>query len=244
MVQQLAGAGHVFHSQLGWGANLNEHWEPDIEVKGFAESNTHVQFRDPHQALSDGSYDAFVVTEAVEIKSAIKYSDPAYYLMKWATAAWAANPDTQVYFYETWHSLESEEGWLFRLDRDLDLYWEGEILRRTLAYDAVKRPIYMIPGGQVMAAATRAAQAGTLPGLSDADAFFKDDIHFNDIGAYLMALTHYAVLYGQSPVELPHRLKKADGTLMTELDATAAARLQEIVWQVVTDYLPTGVARR
>ena len=30
--------------------------------------------------------------------------------------------------------------------------------------------------------------------------------------AYLVALTHYAVLYRQSPVGLPHALSRADGT--------------------------------
>ena len=39
----------------------------------------------------------------------------------------------------------------------------------------------------------------------------RDMIHLNDIGAYLVALTHYAVLYHRSPVGLPHQLRLADG---------------------------------
>src|SRR6056297_1897819 len=58
MLAQLAGDGHVFHSQLGWGANLKEHWEPDVPVKGFAESNFHPQQRDPREAFASGEYNA------------------------------------------------------------------------------------------------------------------------------------------------------------------------------------------
>ena len=243
MLQQLVGEGHRFESQLGWGANMNEHWDKDIPVKGFAESNVHPEHRDPHEAVGSGDYDAIVITEAVEIRGALKWSDPIYFLREIAVAGWEARPDVHVYFYETWHNLDDEEGWLERLDRDLGLYWEGEILRRSLAYDNVTNPIYVIPGGQVMAAVTRAieAQGGVGP-IKDRNDLFYDTIHFNDYGAYLMALTHYAVLYGRSPVGLPHTgLSKFDATVAEDPGPEAALLMQEIVWDVVTSYAPTGV---
>ena len=243
MLAQLAGDGHSFNSQLGWGANLREHWEPDIPVKGFDSENTHPEFRDPHEALASGEYDAVVLTETVEIRDSIKYQDSQEYLRRWAKAAWEGNPKARVYLYETWHNLDDEEGWLTRIDRDLGLYWEGEILRRTLAHEDITRPIYMIPGGQVMAAFTRRVEAaggiGLIKGRED---LFKDTIHFNDYGAYLMALTHYAVLYGRSPVGLPHALNKANGTPAADPGPEAARAMQETVWQVVTTYSPSGVA--
>ena len=243
MLQQLAGAGHGFHSQLGWGANLIEHWDPGTPVKGFEESNTHAQFRDPHEAVASGEYDAIVATEAVEIRDAIDWADPAYFLREIAVAGWEANPNARIYFYETWHQLDDDEGWLTRLDRDLGLYWEGEILRRSLAYRNVEQPIYVIPGGQVMAAFARAIEErGGVGQISHYSDLFSDNIHFNDYGAYLMALTHYAVLYRRSPVGLPHRLQKADGTPAEAPGAEAAALMQETVWDVVTSYPPTGVA--
>lgn len=243
MLQQLAPEGHRFESQLGWGANMNEHWDPDVPLKGGAESNTHPQHREAHEAIASGDYDAIVITEAVEIRAAIKYSDPAYFLREIAVASWEANPEATVYFYETWHQLDDEEGWLERIDRDLGLYWEGEILRRTLAYENVTRPIYVIPGGQVMAAVTRAIEArGGVGPIRDRHDLFEDRIHFNDYGAYLMALTHYAVLYARSPVGLPHGgLVKLDGSLAADPGPEAARLMQQIVWQVVTNYAPTGV---
>ena len=126
MLAQLAGEGHTYESQLGWGSPLIAHWEPDVEVFGFEEENAHPRYRDAHEAVGSGAYGALVLTEAVEIRDMIKYNKSWDYLARWAKKAWAANPDTRIYFYETWHPMDDPEGWLFRLDRDLGLYWEGE----------------------------------------------------------------------------------------------------------------------
>ena len=242
MLAQLAGEGHAYESQLGWGAPLIAHWEPDVEVNGFEVENAHPRYRDAHEAVDSGDYDALVLTEAVEIRDMIKYNDSWDYLARWAKAAWAANPDTRVYFYETWHPLDDPEGWLTRLDRDLGLYWEGEILDRALNADGVDRPIYVIPGGQVMARMARELDdRGGVEGITTYRDLFSDDIHFNDLGAYLIALTHYAVLYGKNPAGLPHTLLKADGTPATAPSPEAAALMQRVVWEVVTGYPRTGV---
>jgi hypothetical protein len=69
-----------------------------------------------------------------------------------------------------------------------------------------------------------------------------DTIHINDIGKYLVALTHYAVLYRRSPVGLPYALNKADGTPATAPSAEAALMFQTTVWDVVRSLRMTGVA--
>lgn len=242
VLAQLAGSGHSYNSQLGAGTRLKAHWEPDVPIKMFDEANAHPHYRDAHEAINSGEYDVLVVTEGVEIRDAIKYGDSQKYLHEWARAAWDANPETRVYLYETWHELDDPEGWLTRLDRDLALYWEGEILRRALAYDDVTKPIYVIPAGQVMARFVRAVEAqGGVGPIRDRHDLFADNIHFNDLGAYLVALTHYAVLYQRSPVGLPYGLTKADGTPATDPGPEAVRLMQETVWDVVTAYPPTGV---
>ncbi len=241
MLEQLAGTGHSHSSQLGWGTYLEQHWNKN--VKGFEESNSHANFRPAHDAILSGEYDVLVLTDAVEIKDAIKYHDSYLYLHKWASSARESNPDIKVYFYETWHPLNDPEGWLNRLDNDLSMYWEEQILRRALTLDTDLTPIYVIPGGQVMAKFARYIEkSGGIGPIKNRRDLFVDDIHFNDYGAYLMALTHYAVIYQKSPVGLQHEIVKADGTRVDDLTPEAAKRMQEIVWEVVTSYNKTGVS--
>lgn len=242
MLTQLAESGHSYSSQMGWGTFLMAHWDPNAPRNGFETTNVHPQFRDGHEALESGEYDAVVLTEAVEIRDSIQYMKSPEMLHNLASKARAHNPEVKVYFYETWHSLDDEEGWLERLDRDLEKYWEGEILLRALNFDSEPQPIYMIPGGQVMARFVREVEAaggvGPINGRQD---LFDDLIHFNDYGAYLMALTHYAVLYQTSPIGLPHRLMKADGTPADDPGPQAAFLMQSVVWEVVRGYNKTGV---
>ncbi len=238
MLAQLAGHDHA--SQLGWGVSLREHRTGD--VRGMAEENGSPAFRPVDEALASGGYPVVVLTEMVELKDAIRYHDSAAALAYWAKAARGANPAVRVYLYETWHRRDDPAGWLARLDADLPALWEGVLLREAMARPGVG-VIHVIPGGQVMAAVERAARAGEIPGLAGTDALFADEIHFSDLGAWLIANTHYAVIYGRSPVGLPAALRKADGTAATAPAPDTARALQEVVWRVVTSYPATGVSQ-
>jgi hypothetical protein len=255
MLAQFAGNGHGYESQLGWGTSLKEHWEVDLEINGFAQENDHPRFRPAREAVGSGQYGAVILTEMVELRDAIRYHDSAEYLSRWAELARAAGPDTQVYLYETWHRLDDDQGWLARLDGDLRRYWEDGVLLPDLLQSGSGsgsdgRPVWVIPAGQVMARFVRALeQAGGVGNIADRYALFalepsgkQDLIHVSDLGAYLVALTHYAVLYRRSPIGLPHRLMRADGSPADAPTPEAARLMQEIVWQVVRDYPKTGVA--
>ncbi|MGK0371595.1 MAG: hypothetical protein ACJAW1_001838, partial [Glaciecola sp.] len=154
MLAQLAGEKHQFSSQLGWGATLQSHWDPNIPINGFESSNKHAEYRDPMVAIESQEYDAFIMTEMVEIEDAIKYFNSSEYLAKFATKISNDSPKTTIYLYESWHRVTDPAGWLHRLDNDLKQYWEDEILLKALA--KINRDknitIYMIPVGQVMSA--------------------------------------------------------------------------------------------
>jgi hypothetical protein len=133
------------------------------------------------------------------------------------------------------------------LDGDLDAYWQGQILHPALGKTAA--PIHLIPAGQVMAAfARRLDAANGIGGIARIEDLFvtkedgsKDTIHINDLGAYLVALTHFAVLYHRTPEGLPHALTNADGAPAMAPSAEAAAAMQETVWAVVRRHPQTGV---
>lgn len=233
--------GHDHASQLGWGSSLKDHWTGDLA--GFETENAHPNHQPAGEALDSGRFPVVVLTEMVEIRDAIRYHDSARHLALWAARARAARPDVRLYLYETWHRTDDPEGWLARIDADGARYWQGDLLAGAMAQEGVGE-IYVIPGGPVMAATVRAIEAGAVPGLTSRDDLFArdeagavDTIHFNPIGAYLMALTHYAVIYQRSPEGMQEGL-------ITDLSPETALALQRIVWDVVSGYSLTGMTRQ
>lgn len=240
MLAQLAPQGHQYDSQLGWGTTLQAHWG-DAPINGFEAENAHPRFRPALEAVRSGDYDAIVLTEMVEIRASIRYYDSPVYLARWAEEALKARPDVRLYLYETWHQLDDPEGWLERLDLDHDRYWLSRVLGPALKRLPEGTQIFLIPAGPVLAAFVRAVEAqGGVGNVRDrTDLFARNDdgtldvIHLNDLGNYLVALVHYAVLYQQSPVGLPHALTRADGTLATAPDPEVARLMQETTDSVV-----------
>ena len=255
MVRQFAvskGLDHRYESQIGWGTPLKSHWEPKEEIFGFEKENAHPRFRDVKDALQSGEYDAFVLTEMVEIKDAIDYFDSAEYLHKFAGLAREGRADIRVYLYESWHNVDDPQGWRARLEQDRARYWEDGILRPALAYDTPPLPIYVIPVGQVFAEIARQIEAGQLAGLARVEDLFAttddgslDTIHVNHLGNYIAALTHFAVLYHQSPQGLSEQVELFDeNTVFSVPSERLNAQLQAIVWQVVRTDPLTGVAQQ
>lgn len=249
MLEQLAGTGHSHASQLGWGTSLRAHWYPEEPINGFDTENAHNRFLPAHEAIGSGQFDAVILTEMVELRDAIAYQDSPTYKSNWADLARDASPTTRVYLYETWHRLDDPDGWLTRLERDYTTLWRDEILAGDIRRSGPDRATRVIPAGQVMAAFVRKIEAqGGLGNAPDREALFaRDDtgaldmIHLSDLGKYLVALTHYAVLYKRSPVGLPAALSRADGTPATAPTPEVARLMQETVWEVVQTLPETGV---
>jgi hypothetical protein len=249
MLAQLAPEGHSYDSQLGWGTTLKAHWGDEV-INGFEAENAHPRFRDAHEAVASGDYDAIVLTEMVEIRASIRYYESPKYLARWAKKAVAARPDVRLYLYETWHQLDDPEGWLERIDRDHDRYWLSRVMGPALAELPDTAQFHLIPAGQVLAAFVRAVEArGGVGNVRDrADLFARnpdgtvDPIHLNDLGNYLVALTHFAVLYHKTAVGLPFALERGDGTPAKAPTAQAALLMQETTDKVVKAVGVTGVA--
>lgn len=249
MLQQMAGQGHGYASQLGWGVSLRDHWEPERPVNGFVEENDHPRFRPAVDAIQSGAYDVLILTEMVELRDAIRYHDSPTYTALWADLARAASPETQVYMYETWHRLDDPDGWLQRLDSDFEELWQMKVLAPGISRSGNDRALRMIPAGQVMAAFVRRVEAqGGVGNVSDRTALFRrnedgtqDMIHLSDLGNYLVALTHYAVLYQRAPIDLPRQLLRADGSMAIAPTQNAADLMQTTVWDVVSSLPQTGI---
>ena len=241
------GAG--YHSQMGWGASLMDHWDPARTINGFDDMNDSPAHAAAKAALESGAYDAFVFTEMVDLNDAIRWHSSGRHAGLWSGLAREGRPDIRIYLYETWHDTDIADGWLSRIDADLPALWEGTIMAQAMAMPDTGT-IHLIPAGQAMAAVVRAVEAqGGVPGLEDRFGLFArredgtvDTIHLGDLGDYLVALVHFAVLYHADPRGLPHDLLRADGTSADAPTPEAAALMQQVVWDVVRALPQTGVA--
>ena len=247
MLQQLAEEGHSYNSQLGWGASLKQHYEPSVAVSGFEESNAHAAYQPLFEAVDAGDLDAFVMTEMVEIAAAVRYHDSAGYLARLARRVSNACPEARIYLYETWHRLDDPLGVRARIRRDRELFWLGQVLDPALESLDAEVKIHLIPVGTVidafLADVERTDPTG-LDGINTAADLFEDEIHPNDSGWYLIALVHYAVLYGESPRGLPHKLLLPDGSPARAPSARCARRMQDVTWGVVSEDWRTGLCPR
>lgn len=249
MLQQLAGSGHEFRSQIGWGTTLKAHWEPSESINGFEKENDHENYQDVFEAIKQSQFDAFVLTEMVEIKDAIQYFNSPLYLQKFSEEIRQHKPDARVYIYESWHEITDKASWINRLDQDYKPYWLNRIVDAAHLKMNKDNPIHIIPVGQVMSAFFKEVERlGGIEGIRKPEDIFKrnpdgslDPIHINDIGVYLVALVHYSVLYQVSPVGLPYLLKTETGDAAVSPSKEAAQLMQEITWSIVSKDYRTGI---
>ena len=99
-----------------------------------------------------------------------------------------------------------------------------------------KKPL-LVPVGHVMNALHTQMKAGQVPGYTSIYQFYKDGIHLNEAGSYLVGCTYFATLLQQSPVGLPTAPYGAIPPALAEI-------IQKTVWQVVTAHPDSGVTSR
>tara|TARA_R110002110_G_scaffold103598_19_gene261896 strand:+ start:6184 stop:8760 length:2577 start_codon:yes stop_codon:yes gene_type:complete len=231
-------------AQIINGAPLRYAWDNSAEGEGV----------DARIALPEGQTRVLVLTEAIPLAAQVEWNDSAGQVAKFAGLAWQARPDTQVYIYETWHSLNSGPGaviagdpgagvpWRERIDADLPL-WEGLTVQANAQRPAGAPLVRLIPAGQAMARLSDAIARGEVPGISAIRALFDDDIHPDDKALYFLALVHIATISGQSPVGLPAKLTRRWISREAVITDAQAAAFQRIAWDAVQTYRADDAAR-
>ena len=96
-----------------------------------------------------------------------------------------------------------------------------------------KKPL-LVPVGHVMNALHAEMKAGRVPGYTSIYQFYKDGIHLNEAGSYLVGCAYFATLLKESPVGLPT-------APYGRIDPTLAETIQKTVWQVVAAHPDAGV---
>ena len=226
------------------GAPLKYQWQNGSQAEGV----------DARAELARKLTDVLVLTEALPLANQIAWNDSAGMVATWSEAAWAANPQTQVLVYETWHSLRSGPGaqipddpgggvpWAERLAADLP-HWQALTDMANAARPEGTPPVRVIPAGQAMGRLAVEAAAGRVPGATDIRDFFDDDIHPNGKGLYLVAMVQFAVIAADSPVGLPSRLTRVWPNRRAVVPDDMALVLQRIASETVTAYRQAEDAR-
>ncbi|WP_050929020.1 hypothetical protein [Aestuariivita boseongensis] len=190
-------------------------------------------------------YDVLVLTERAPLSRTLPWHQSPEWALRWTTHAWR-NGGLRTVLYATWVEIDSgpdaenlyndPDGHIpFRDRLPIEMAGWRSILDHVNANLPQGVPkVSMIPGPLIMAAAYDDIAAGKAPGLSSISDLFTDQIHLNARGAYLIALAHYAVIYGADPRGLPHGIP-ARG----EPDKAQAAWMQDLVWRVLEAYRAT-----
>jgi hypothetical protein len=115
-------------------------------------------------------------------------------------------------------------------------YFERLLLEVRKETPFLKKPVLLVPVGFVMSEMHRRMKAGEVPGYRSIHQFYKDGIHLNEAGSYLVGCTYFATLLKQSPVGLP-------ATPYGKIDPGLADLIQRAVWHVVSNHPQAGVAQ-
>lgn len=242
LVQAAGGAasrGMVIDSSTIPGSTAKLRWDNDLNL--------------PVDARRDiAGYDLLVLTERVPVRSAIGWEEAAKFTQQWFDLAWTAGnggKGAETIYYASWVDIRSGPGntdeydlpdeRLIPLRERLDLEmasWQEVADQVNANRPAGSRPMRVIPGPKIMAAVLDSIAAGTAPGLTQIQDLFEDTIHPNAKGAYLIALAHYAVIYGRDPRALPN-LRGEPGWP----SAAQADWMKALVWDVLRAYPDSGM---
>lgn len=243
MVQAAGGAGSrgmLIDSSTIPGSTAKLRWQPDMML--------------PVDAKRDiANYDMLVLTERVPVRSALQWEDARDIALKWFDYAWTkgnSGNGAETVYYASWIGIKSGPGNTdeydlpderqipFRDRLDLEMgTWQDIADHVNRNRPAGSPPMRVVPGPKLMAAVFDAIKAGTAPGLSAMQDLFEDEIHPNAKGAFLIALAHFAVIYGRDPRTVP-ALRGKPGWPSPE----QADWMKSLVWEVLRAYPDSGLA--
>ena len=124
--------------------------------------------------------------------------DQRNYLSFFANNAWSngnQGKGTPTLLWTTWTNINNENGpWRPLLDIH-EKEWEAmqDFANSKLPEGAT--PVYLIPGHRMMARLYDDIQKSIVPGITNINQFFSDNIHLNERGSYAAAMIHYACIF-------------------------------------------------
>lgn len=245
------GTPHQYELQVGGGAPLAAHWNETGNPQRKDGSVAHIV----KPELRTGAYGAFILTEAIPLRSNVSGGNTVQHATSFHGLAVAHNLAVRVYLYETWPYLDGDPAGTCEWDIDNGATWRRCLTETdppvwnsivTAVNAANGGPdMRMVPAGGAMALLHDEIAAGRVPGLSSIRDIFGDNIHLTNGGHYFIACVMYATVYGRSPAGAATGMHHAFSTA-TPADgmppAATLRRFQEVAWQAVCNDPRSGVA--
>lgn len=248
-IAESMGEEHGFGRHSIPGAPLEWLW--DHRCEGFIAPTGYGSCAD--DILRNHAWDA-VVMQMRQRSLSQDTEDAANYMQ----VAWSANPDCQAYVFQEYpYPYEANNATSYAalwLDNNAGkmhtrVYYEARADALTEQFPN-RKPAFIVPIGEVLyELLTRIENGQSFPGVSHYNDLSKkpdgNDDHFNEKGKYLVAATHYATIYGQSPVGAANEGIKTSNKSWDagySVPGDFARAVQELVWEVVPAYSYSGVS--
>jgi len=100
----------------------------------------------------------------------------------------------------------------------------------------MKKPVRIIPVGDVMNELHQMMKAGKVPGYTSIFQVYADGIHLNETGRFIIGCTFYATIFKDNPHDL-------SGVPYKITDARLAGIIQDTAWKIVQANQYSGVAK-
>ncbi len=223
------------------GSSMKHRWE------------TKVGYDAPDARLDIANWELLCITERVPLNYQGGNSQQWYldgiqeqkeYLSRFVNNAWTNGNNgngAATLLWTTWTNLDNSNGpWREMLDI------QGAEFERMQDFANANKPanaphVYIIPGHKMMARLYDDIQLGIVPGITSINQFFGDNIHTNELGAYAIAMMHYACIFNESPEGLTNNLLPNVPPTIQIPSLELASYLQKMIWEVVVSYPRTGI---
>ena len=165
----------------------------------------------------------------------------------YTAAACEGNPECQVYVFANYPGIGKEQD---EADQWEQRWLSPDFTRGRKNFEKVaagisakfpnKRPVRIIPVGEVMYQLHLRMKAGKIAGYNHIAELYADGVHLKSEGKYVEAVTHYATVFADDPHGcITSGLRFWKGPYAVNDDFAKA--VWDVAWQVVTTYPDTGV---
>lgn len=221
-------------SQMLGGSSVTQHWNLPADANKAKQSleagSVDVLTLSPNWLVPDPAIDKFT-------DLSLKHNPNVRVVVQ---LSWAAFDSDGVSKPRITNNLQRDEKTLADIEHLLDMFYAIlELQVKAINTKHERQVVALAPVGTAVVRLREKVIAGEAPGIKKQSELFTDPIgHATQPVVTLCCYVNYAVIYGRSPVGLKNFINPKDPN-----SAKLQKLLQEIAWETVTGYGPSGVKK-